>query len=110
MASESKEASPQRNKINTTTTKRNPVGKLDNKIFEREKIKEEVESYPNGMVVNWSDLARRHNIQNTKEELAKNGDQIAQEWLKSEEINITRFKQKHDGNSEEILSTMKDKV
>jgi hypothetical protein len=54
------------------------------------------------MVVNWSDLARRHNIQNTKGELAKNGGQIAQEWLKSEGINITRFKRKHDGNSEKI--------
>ena len=102
MEFESKEASRQRNEINTTTKKRNPVGKLDNKIFEREKIKEEVESYPDGMVVNWSDLARRHNIQNTKGELAKNGGQIAQEWLKSEGINITRFKRKHDGNSERI--------
>jgi hypothetical protein len=102
MAFESKEASRQRNMINTTTKKRSPVGKLDNKIFEREKLKEEVESYPNGMVVNWSDLARRHNIQNTKGELAKNGGQIAQEWLKSEGINITRFKRKHDGNSEKI--------
>ena len=83
MVFESKEASRQRNMINTTTKKRSPVGKLDNKIFEREKLKEEVESYPNGMVVNWSDLARRHNIQNTKGELAKNGGQIAQEWLKS---------------------------
>ncbi len=82
MVFESKEASRQRNMINTTTKKRSPVGKLDNKIFEREKLKEEVESYPNGMVVNWSDLARRHNIQNTKGELAKNGGQIAQEWFK----------------------------
>jgi hypothetical protein len=57
MEFERKEASRQRNEINTTTKKRNPVGKLDNKIFEREKIKEEVESYPDGMVVNWSDLA-----------------------------------------------------
>ena len=79
MAFESMEASRQRNEINTSKKKRNPVGKLYNKIFEREKIKEEVESYPDGMVVNWSDLARRHNIQNTKEELAENGGQIAQE-------------------------------
>ena len=58
-------------------------------------MKEEVESYPDG-IVNWSDLARRHNIINNKGELAKNGGQIAQEWLKKEGVNINRFKRKND--------------
>ncbi len=34
------------------------------------------------MVVNWSDLARRHNIQNTKGESSQEWGQIAQEWFK----------------------------
>ena len=59
---------------------------------DKEVLKEEVDNYPDGTRVNWSDLARRHNIQNTKGETAKNGGQIAQEWLRSVGANVNRFK------------------
>ena len=71
--------------------------------MEKENVKKEVESYPDGMVVNWSHLARQYNIKNTKGELAKNGDQIVQKWLKSEGIDTTRFKRKHHGNDDERI-------
>jgi hypothetical protein len=86
MAFESKDDAKKQNKMSNGLKKRNPVGNVNNRVFEREKMKEEVESYPDGVAVNWSDLARRHNITNTKGELAKNVGQIAQEWLKKEGV------------------------
>ena len=66
------------------TKKRNPVGNMpDSKNFDKDKIREEVENYPENVVVNWSDLARKRNIRNTQSEVAKNGGQIAKEFLKS---------------------------
>ena len=66
------------------TKKRNPVGNLpDNKNFDKDKMREEVENYPENVVVNWSDLARKRNIRNTQSEVAKNGGQIAKEFMKS---------------------------
>ncbi len=65
-------------------------------------MREEVENLPDGMHVNWSELAQRHNIRNAKGELARNGV-IAKEWLKSEGVNTTRFnKRKHTGNDERV--------
>jgi hypothetical protein len=55
-------------------------------------MKEEVESYPDDTKVNWSDMARRYSIRNTKGEIAKNGGQVAQEWLKSVGVNVSKFK------------------
>lgn len=43
--------------------------------------------------VNWSELAGRYKIKNKKGEIAKNGGQIAQEWLISQGVNLHRFKQ-----------------
>ena len=71
--------------------KQNPVGNLTNVTWDKEVLEEEVENYPDGTRVNWSDLARRHNIQNTNGETAKNGGQITQEWLKSVGANVNRF-------------------
>ena len=107
MAFESKQVARQRKQMATVTKKRNPVGNLDNIAFEKEKMKQEVESYPDGMVVNWSHLAQRYNIKNTKGELAKNGGQIAQKWLKSEGIDTTRFKRKYNGNDDERIRRKK---
>ncbi len=103
IAFESKRDAEIRKNISTGYKRRNPVGNLDNIKFDKENMKEEVENLPDGMRVNWSELARRQNIRNTKGELAKNGGQIAQEWLKSEGINTTRFnKRKHNGNDERV--------
>jgi hypothetical protein len=93
--------------IAEVTKKINPVGNLDNVAFEKENMKQEVGSYPDGMVVNWSHLAQQYNIKNTEGELAKNGGQIAQKWLKSEGIDTTRFKHKHNGNDGEQIRRKK---
>ena len=45
-------------------------------------------------MVNWSELARRFQIKNKNGELAQNGGQIAMEWLKSEGVNVKRFRKK----------------
>ena len=93
MAFESKENAQQRKAPSTTTKKRNPVGNLTNATWDKEASKEQVDNYPDGTRVNLSDLARRHNIQNTKGETAKNGGQIAQDqWLKSVGANVNRLK------------------
>ena len=49
-------------------------------------------SYEDGKVVNWSELARRFNVTNGKDEIACNGGQIIKEWLKMEGVDVTRFK------------------
>ena len=41
--------------------------------------------------MNWSSLARKYNITNRKGEIAKNGGQIAQDWMISQGENIHRF-------------------
>jgi hypothetical protein len=61
MAFESKDDVKKQNEMSNGLKKRNPVGNVNNRVFEREKMKEEVERYPDGIAVNWSDLARRHN-------------------------------------------------
>ena len=102
MAFESKETARQRTEMAKNAKKRNPVGNLDTKVFDKEKLKEEVESYTDDVALNWSELARRHNVQNTNGEPAKNGGQIIKEWLKSEGVDVAKFKRKHDGNHEHI--------
>lgn len=94
MAFESKEIAKER--VMAASRKRNPVGDLTNMTWEMEAMKAEVESFPDGILVNWSDLAKRHNVQNKSNQLAKNGWQIAQEWLKSVGININRFKRRNN--------------
>jgi hypothetical protein len=90
MAFESKETAKQRS-ASTGSKKRSPVGQLSNVTWDKERMKE-VESYPDDTKVNWSDMARRYSIRNTKGEIAKNGGQVAQEWLKSVGVNVSRFK------------------
>ena len=46
-------------------------------------------------------------IKSTKGEIAKNGGQIAQTWLKSEGIDTTRFKRKHNGNDDDRIRRKK---
>ena len=102
MAFESTEDAKLRSNVEAGTKKRSPVGNLQNKNFDKEKMKEEVENYPDNMVINWSTLARKHNIKNTQGEIAKNGGQIAKEWLKSVGVDVNRFKRKLDGNEEKV--------
>ena len=78
--------------VDEPTKYRKPVGNLEAMDWDKDALKAEVENFPDKAAINWSELARRHNVQNRSGELAKNGGQIAQEWLKSVGVNIDRFK------------------
>ena len=60
--------------------------------WDKNALKLEVEGYADETKVNWSELARRYQITNKKGQIAKNGGQIAQEWLISQGVNLHRFK------------------
>ena len=60
--------------------------------WDKNALKLEVEGYADETKVNWSELARRYHITNKKGQIAKNGGQIAQEWLISQGVNLRRFK------------------
>ena len=52
----------------------------------------EVDTYEYETKINWSALARKYKITNMQGQVAKNGGQIAQEWLISEGVNLHQFK------------------
>lgn len=68
------------------------AGNFDAMTWNKNGLKLEVEGYKDDTKVNWSELARRYEIKNKKSEIAKNGGQIAQEWLISQGVNLHRFK------------------
>ena len=68
------------------------AGNFDAMTWNKNGLKLEVEGYKDDTKVNWSELARRYEIKNKKGEIAKNGGQIAQEWLISQGVNLHRFK------------------
>ena len=78
-----------------TKAKRSPVGKFDKMTWDKDALKLEVESYEDGTFVNWSNLAKKYNVTNTKGEIAENGSQIVKEWLKFVGADTERFKRYH---------------
>ena len=72
--------------------KKNHTGSLDKVTWDKQGLLNEVKCFPDGQQVNWSSLARKYNITNRKGEIAKNGGQIAQDWVISQGENIHRFK------------------
>ena len=74
--------------------KKSSVGNFDKMNWDKEAMKEEVLSYADDKVVNWSEIARYYNIRNSNGAIAQNGGQIAQEWLKSIGIDVGRLKRK----------------
>ena len=71
-----------------------PWAVFSNMEWDKEGLKAEVKSYEDGTLVNWSELARKYEIKNKAGELAKNGGQIAMERLKSEAVDVERFRKK----------------
>ena len=59
----------------------------------------EVEGYADDTKINWSEIARRYSITNKKGQVSRNGGQIAQEWLISQDVNLHRFKRPLLSNS-----------
>ena len=74
--------------------KKSPVGNMEKMSWDKEGLQREVEEYESGTLINWSELARKYHIRNSSGDLAKNGGQIAQEWLKSNGVDLTKFKKR----------------
>ena len=100
MAFESKEEAIQRHQLEKLKgkKKKSPVGKFDKMKWDREAMKDEVLGYSDETLVNWSELGRRYEIKNTSGQLAQNGGQIAFEYLKSEGVQVERFRKRQAGN------------
>lgn len=89
---------------------KSPVGNFLQMEWDKEGLKNEVNQYESGKTINWSELARQYQITNTAGELAKNGGQIVKEWLKSEGVDLSRFKkrkQENDDGEKRVRKRMK---
>ena len=71
--------------------RRSAVGNVEKMNWDKQGLKDEIESCQDGTDVNWSEIARRYQIRNSRGELARNGGQIAKEWLISEGIDLSRL-------------------
>ena len=97
MSFESKEEAAERTRQQKREgEQKSPVGKFANMEWDKEGMKDEVNGYADETLVNWSELARRFQIKNKSGELAQNGGQNAMEWLKSEGVNVKRFRKKDE--------------
>ncbi|KAL9977472.1 hypothetical protein ACROYT_G014878 [Oculina patagonica] len=67
------------------------AGNFEAMTWDKDGLKNEMEGYGDETKVNWSEIARRYQIKNKKGQIAKNGGQIAQEWLISQGVNLHRF-------------------
>jgi hypothetical protein len=79
--------------------KRDHTGNINSMNWDKEKLKQEVEGYEDGVKVNWSSLARQYGIKTKSGNYAKNGGQIAQQYLVNEGVNVHRFKRQHEDQS-----------
>ena len=66
-------------------------GDFSQMTWDKEALKREFENLPEDTVVNWSDIARRYNINDLSGKTAKNGAQIAKEWLIRQDIDTDKF-------------------
>ena len=70
-------------KIRIKTHTGRPADSVD-----KEAVQADVQSYPDDRKVNWSELARTHNVATTNGKVPANGGQIVKEWLRSEGVNV----------------------
>ena len=54
--------------------KRSPIGNFENMQWDKQALLEEVNSYADGTVINWSALARQYQVKNKNGELAITAD------------------------------------
>ena len=94
MCFESFEEAKIRNETKLEQNKKSPVGKFENMHWDKQAMVEEVNSYTNDTLVNWSELARRYEVKNKSGELAKNGGQIVKEYLKFQGVNVSKFRKR----------------
>ena len=70
--------------------------------WDTEALKEEVKSYEDERMVNWSELARKYDVNKA------NGGQIIKDWLNREGVDVNRFKRKH-GQSDTTMTNIRRK-
>ena len=80
--------------------KRSPVGHFKDMDWDQQALLEEVENYTDGTIVNWSELARHYQVKNKNGQLAKNGGQIVQEYLKTKGVDVTKFIKRSSSDDE----------
>ncbi|XP_035663701.1 uncharacterized protein LOC118407344 [Branchiostoma floridae] len=61
--------------------------------FDRDALKEEVNSLEDGTAVNWTQLARKYDIKGLDGKPLQNAGQLLKLWLQKEDINTDRFQQ-----------------
>ena len=87
-----------------SSKKRRPCRPIEKMNFNKVGLLHEVESYNDTVAINYSDLARKYNVLNSKGKPAKNGGQIIKEYLKEQNICLNQFhyngKGRHSNNSE----------
>ncbi|KAK3736574.1 hypothetical protein QZH41_012852, partial [Actinostola sp. cb2023] len=105
MSFESRRAAEERLRAKVQATqcqkKKDHTGTIKDINWDKEKLKQEVDGYEDGVKINWSDLARKYDIKNKSGNSAKNGGQIAQQYLVNEGVNVHRFKRQHDESNKE---------
>ena len=62
--------------------KRKLTLEIDRMTWDKETLKNEVESKKDGEKINWSELARRYHVTNKRGEIARNSGQIVHELFK----------------------------
>ena len=69
-----------------TSKKRRSCGPIEKMNFNKVELLHEVESYNDTTAINYSDLAHKYNVLNSKGKPAKNGGQIIKGYLKEQNI------------------------
>ena len=59
--------------------------------WDKNALKQEVESFADDKEFSWRELGCRYNVMNKSGELAKNGGQIIKQWLLHQSVNTARF-------------------
>jgi hypothetical protein len=68
------------------------TGRFGTMDWDKQQLKSEVEDFPDGYVINYSELARRYNVCDGPGKIVLNGGQIVKEYLTSEGVDLSRFK------------------
>ena len=71
--------------------KKDHVGNLSNYNFEKENCFQEVNSYSNDADINFTDLGKRHHLEDFKKNFPINAGQIVKKFLNEMNCDLSRF-------------------
>lgn len=107
MTLESNEAAEERTAEQRKDKKKDNIQQM---VWDKHGLKIEVENYDNEAKVNWSSLARKYGVKNSKGENAKIGGQIVYQYLVNEGVNVKRFKRKHSNDEDRETKIRRKKL